>query len=268
MEEPQFLCWFGFLYSDYNYSSSTLQQSTGEQKQPKRTESCVEDTSDTADARQQSRSDQNDAASFPSSPKRTWCSHVLHMITRVVKVVMQMIRRIVDWLSANARPGVVAAWDVVIHATTVLLTVSSVYGVYGMHEYYQVLLLSAIFAAYLSAMLWWQPFKGFMQHVQVFVTSVLLCTCMCILALIPPEGLDARQREIMDEVSLVFAYLILVGNALCAGVLLVLLVLAVSGRCRDQFGSIIVALKDTSRKSNNGDVERTAMASAELANLC
>jgi hypothetical protein len=112
-----------------------------------------------------------------------------------------------------------------------------------MHEYYQVLLLSAIFAAYLCAVLWLRPFKGFGQHVQVFVASVLLCTSMCILALIPPEGLDTRQKEIMDVVSKVFGYFIIIINALCTLGLVALLVLAVSGRCRERLTGIRSAFK-------------------------
>jgi hypothetical protein len=123
-----------------------------------------------------------------------------------------------------------------------------------MHEYYQVLLLSAIFAAYLCAVLWWQPFKGSMQHVQVFEAGVLLSTCMCILAFIPPEGLDARQKDIMDVVSAIVGYLIIIGNALCAGVLLLLLLLALVGSCRDKLGNIRDAFNEQTYKAKKASV--------------
>jgi hypothetical protein len=103
-----------------------------------------------------------------------------------------------------------------------------------MHEYYQVLLLSAVFAAYLCAVLWVRPFKGFMQHVQVFVAAVLLGTCLCILALIPPEGLDSRQQGIMQKTHVAIGYVIIIGNGLCAGGLVLLMLLAMGGRCGGQ----------------------------------
>jgi hypothetical protein len=209
MQEPQFLCWFGFLYNDYNYSSSggTLQDEKG---------SRVSDP-DSAQAGQQSTDQEDDAACT------TGCARLASMIPVVT-----------DWLVTTVRPRVVAAWDVVIHITTLLLTVCSVYGVYGMHEYYQVLLLSTIFVAYMWAVMWVRPFKGFMQHVQVYVAGVLLGTCLCILAIIHPEGLDTRQKDVMDLVSVGMGYIIIICNALCVGVLVLLLLLSVFGRTKQQ----------------------------------
>lgn len=76
MEDPQFLCWFGFLCSDYSYhSSDALQQPTVKQEQPvgesKSNQCCLEDRSDTANVQQLSCLDQNIAAPSTPSSKST-----------------------------------------------------------------------------------------------------------------------------------------------------------------------------------------------------
>eukprot|EP00775_Hariotina_reticulata_P001120 gene1120-1455_t len=96
---------------------------------------------------------------------------------------------------------VVSVWDVVTHGTTVALTICSVYGMYGMHEYYQVLFLSGIFGTYLFAVLWLKPFKGITQPLQVFATAVLLATSLNILSFIPPMGLDRRQGKFAKQLA-------------------------------------------------------------------
>jgi hypothetical protein len=211
--EPHFLCWFGFLYSDYNYNDGARQPRKGSAgnggtctAQP-----CGNAGVAGTGATQTRHCCWQHGSGFGVAAGCTWLASMIPVAS--------------NWLLTCVRPRVVAAWDVVIHITTLLLTVCSVYGVYGMHEYYQVLLLSTIFAAYLWAVMWVRPFKGFMQHVQVYVAVVLLCTCLCILALIPPEGLDDRQQEIMSTMNVVVGYLIIIGNALCVAGLVLLLLL-------------------------------------------
>jgi hypothetical protein len=113
MQDQQFLYWFGFLCSDYSYDRDSVQQATDAKKQPADVSNSTADNLDTSQAEQQSLA--ADVAAPPTSCIWSTCMWPISMAQRVA-----------EWLTTNARPRVVAAWDVVIHVTTLLLTVSSV----------------------------------------------------------------------------------------------------------------------------------------------
>eukprot|EP00775_Hariotina_reticulata_P007694 gene7694-7893_t len=121
--------------------------------------------------------------------------------------------RLVVTVSA-ARSWMVSVWDVATHSTTIALTICSVYGAYGVHEYYQVLLLCLIFGTYLCAVCYVKPFKGITQLLQTSATAVLLATCVGILTFIPPADLDDSQQEFFGSVGDSVSVLLVVINAL------------------------------------------------------
>jgi hypothetical protein len=93
------------------------------------------------------------------------------------------------------RHHLILVWDAVIHIQTVLLVCVSVIGML-LHEYYQTLILAAVFGAYLMLIAWLRPFRNpDVQRLQCLSSATLFVSCMLVLVFIPPNYMDTRQSN-------------------------------------------------------------------------
>jgi hypothetical protein len=89
----------------------------------------------------------------------------------------------------------ILVWDAVIHIQTVLLVCVSVIGML-LHEYYQTLILAAVFGTYLMLIAWLHPFRNLdVQRLQCLSSATLFVSCLLVLVFIPPDYMDTRQSN-------------------------------------------------------------------------
>jgi hypothetical protein len=89
----------------------------------------------------------------------------------------------------------ILVWDAVIHIQTILLVCVSVIGML-LHEYYQTLILAAVFGMYLMLIAWLRPFRNpHVQRLQCLSSATLFVSCLLVLFLIPPDYMDTRQSN-------------------------------------------------------------------------
>uniref|UniRef100_A0A383W129 TRP C-terminal domain-containing protein n=1 Tax=Tetradesmus obliquus TaxID=3088 RepID=A0A383W129_TETOB len=100
----------------------------------------------------------------------------------------------------------------------------SVYGM-KMHEYYQVLILTVVFGAYLLLVVLLRPFRVHAnQRLQAASTALLLITSLCMLTFIKPDGLDEQQQRGYEGRKTAMGVVVRAVNALFVAVGLALLV--------------------------------------------
>jgi hypothetical protein len=93
------------------------------------------------------------------------------------KRALQAAERRLHLLARATKQWFPLFWDVVIHVQTVILVTISIFGLLN-HEYYQLLLLCAVFGLYLILILWLRPFKKGLQELQAAATALLFWTCL------------------------------------------------------------------------------------------
>jgi hypothetical protein len=105
--------------------------------------------------------------------------------------VMRYLLALRQWVHHH----LILVWDAVIHIQTVLLVCVSVIGML-LHEYYQTLILAAVFGTYLMLIAWLCPFRNpHVQRLQCLSSATLFVSCLLVLFLIPPDYMDTRQSN-------------------------------------------------------------------------
>lgn len=189
---------FAFMYSDYNYDAESLTKSIWG---PNGSADCV---------------NRLRACFGVGSIQRNTAKSLSQAWNDKLGYIKQQLPNAVVVL----RHRLILVWDVAVHCTTLLLMICSVYGAYGMHEYYQVLCMCAVFAAYMFAVMLIKPFDGLNQLLQTTIAAVLLATSLGVLVFIPPEGLDARQQGIKGSIETGVEWVLLVVNGVLTGLLM------------------------------------------------
>eukprot|EP00775_Hariotina_reticulata_P012393 gene12393-12528_t len=111
-------------------------------------------------------------------------------------------------------------WDAVIHVQTVVLVCVSVVGML-LHEYYQTLILTAVFGTYLILIAWLRPFRNrSVQRLQDMSSATLCLTCLLILFFIPPDYMDDRQNGDYKKAQPICGALLIAANEAKEGVLI------------------------------------------------
>jgi hypothetical protein len=109
------------------------------------------------------------------------------------------LRRKVNKVQVLVKRHVILVWDAVVHIQTVLLVSISVVGMM-LHEYYQTLILAAVFGLYLIFIVWLRPFRS--RHVgqlQGLSTATLFATSLLMLSVIPPDYMDETQHNFHEK---------------------------------------------------------------------
>ena len=180
-----FEAYFSFMYSDYNYDPDWPRIACGSTWAP-----AVE------------KEEEEKAASSTRA-----------RVAQALKRLKQRIIQCVSEISWRIKHGIRLVWDAVIHLHSLVLVMLSIYGML-LHEYYQLLLLSAACGSYLMLVLWLRPFTRGSQQLQTVSMGVLVWTCSLSLAFVEPNGLSEREAKeaTYSAIEVAAACLIIAGN--------------------------------------------------------
>jgi hypothetical protein len=136
--------------------------------------------------------------------------HLDPQVSPGVALMSRNWRALAHW----CRQGTSLVWDAVIHLQTMILMFVSVYGMM-LHEYYQVLILTAVFGIYLLSVFWVRPFRVHPnQQLQAASSAVLFGTSLCMMVFVEPAGLDLQQQEGYKTAKEATGYVVLAVNLL------------------------------------------------------